>query len=169
MGKVLCILAAIITALATYVFYWTSYEYQELYYLNGVGFLENIVDLFVNYNSYAVLSGLPLIFYYAFIVLLILLIAAPALQLLGIKARIGSVLGCITPLLIGIGIILYTTLGIDFLMKPLLLCGDIEPLVEGVFPLTIAIQGRAEYWGTYLLLLGGVLTLISALKGPTEF
>ena len=163
-GQVLSIIAAIITLVACYIFYWISYEYQEVYYINAIGFFKNIGDLFANPNSNALLTGLPLVFYYAFIVLFILLIASPILQLLGMKTRYGPLLGCIMPLLIGIMILLYALFGtLGLFMRALLMLGDMEPLVEDVFPFTIAIGGRSEYWGTYLLIAAGFFSLIAGL------
>ena len=169
-GQILSIIAAILTIIATYLFYWISYEYMDLHYINGIGFIKNIGDLFTNVNSNAVYYGLPIVFYYVILVLFILMMASPILQLLGLKKRIGPLLGCIMPLLIGTMILLYASFGsMEFFVKYLMMFGDIEPFAEGTFPITIAIEGRKEYWGTYILLAAGVFSLIAGLKGPGTF
>jgi len=170
-GQILSIIAAILTLIATYIFYWISYEYIDLYYINGIGFFKNIGDLFTNPNSNAVFYGLPLVFYYVILVLFILMMASPILQLLGYKTRLAPLLGCIMPLLIGIMILLYATFGsFEVFIQYLMMFGDIEPLAEGAFPITIAIEGRNEYYfGTYMLLAAGVFSLIAGLKGPGTF
>ncbi|MFX0188182.1 MAG: hypothetical protein ACFE8A_10645 [Candidatus Hodarchaeota archaeon] len=164
-GQILCVLAAIITLIATYIFYWFSYIYLDLYYINGIGFLKNYLDLWMNPNTNALFYGLPLIFYYAIVVLFTIFMISPILQLVGLKKKFAPYVGGVMPLVIGVFILLYALIGFaPSFIKWLLMFGDTEPLIEGAFPLVLAIEGRFEFWGTYVLIAAGILSLIAGKK-----
>ncbi|MFW9898930.1 MAG: hypothetical protein ACFFDO_06685 [Candidatus Thorarchaeota archaeon] len=169
-GQILCVIAAIITLIATYMFYWFSYIYLDLYYMNGIGFLKNYLDLWTNQNNKSRdwivrIDGLPVIFYYAIVVLFTIFMISPILQIVGLKNKYGPYVGGIMPLVIGFFILLYALIGFaPSFIKWLLMFGDTEPFSEGVFPLTLAIEGRFEFWGTYILIAAGILSLIAGKK-----
>lgn len=171
----LSLIAAIITAVATYIFYWcvalVPVASADPVYVNGIGFIKNLADLFGNPNTNANKTGLPLVFYYAFIVFFIILIASPILQVLGIKRKEGPLVGCIMPLLTSIFIVLYALFGFAPIFIKLLAVymGDTTPLVEGIFPITLTYGDRFEFFGTYVLMGGGVISLIAGLKGSRKF
>ena len=119
-----------------------------------------------NANKY----GLPLVFYYAFLVLFVLFMASPILMLLGVKTKWGPLIGCIMPLLIGILIFFYAFMGFfPPFIKYLGMFGDLEPLIEGVIPIALGVEGHYEFYGVYALILAGIISLIAGLKGPGEF
>ena len=108
--------------------------------------------------------------YFFFVVLFLIFMVSPILQLLGCKVKFGPLAGCVMPLLIGVMILLYSSFGTaEFFIKILLMFGDPEPLIEGIFPITIAVENRFEFWGTYLLIAAGIFSLIAGLKGPGTF
>lgn len=170
-GQITSIVAAIFTIIATYVFYWFSFSNDAgTHFVNGIGFLKNALDLWLNPNTNANKYGLPLVFYFFFLVVFLLFIASPILQLLGIKTKYGPLIGCIMPLLIGAFILLYAFLGFaPVFINWLGMFGDLEPLIEGFFPLTLAVEGRYEFYGTYILVAAGIISLIAGLKGPGTF
>ena len=169
-GQTTSIVAAIATIIATYVFYWFSYVSVDIYYVNGIGFIKNFLDLWTNPNTNANKYGLPLVFYYAFLVLFVLFMASPILMLLGVKTKWGPLIGCIMPLLIGILIFFYAFMGFfPPFIKYLGMFGDLEPLIEGVIPIALGVEGHYEFYGVYALILAGIISLIAGLKGPGEF
>ena len=171
----LSLIAAIITAVATYIFYWcvalVPVASPDPIYINGIGFIKNLSNLFSNPNTNANKTGLPLVFYYAFIVIFLILLASPILQVLGVKKRYGPLIGCIMPLLISLLIFFYALYGYApiFIKLLAIYMGDAEPLAEGMFPITLTYEEHFELVGTYVLMGGGVISLIAGLKGSRKF
>ena len=174
LAQKLSLIAAIITAVAMFIFYWCVAIIPILanvpVYVNGISFIKNLSDLFGNPNTNANKTGLPLVFYYAFIVIFIILIASPILQVIGIKRKEGPLAGCIMPLLTSIFIVLYAIFGFAPLFIKLLsvYMGDIAPLSE-IFPIPLTYGEHFEFVGTYVLMGGGVISLIAGLKGSRKF
>jgi len=175
-GQKLCIIAAIITLIASYLFYWYSYEYIDIYNVGGMGLLEKYLDLWFNTNWNAVVLGLPLVFYYGLVGIFTLFLISPILIALGTKKRSLALLGSIMPLVIGIMILLYAA-NIHKLLYPYLnsvptfmgfltVFSDAEPLFRGIpiigeLPMLIQYKNHLEFIGTYVLLGGGVMGLIA--------
>ena len=182
-GQKLCIIAAVITAVASYFLYWYSYEYIDLYNVGGMGLIERYLDLWFNVNWNAVVLGLPLVFYYGVVGLFTLFLLSPILIALGAKKRGFALLGSIMPLIIGVMIILYA-MGIhkiiwwfrfiSMFMKLLVLFSDAEPLFAGIpflgeIPVTITYKTHFEFIGTYVLIGGGVVGLIAYKNSSPRF
>ena len=170
-GQKLCIIAAIITLIASYLFYWYSYEYIDIYNVGGMGLLEKYLDLWFNTNWNAVVLGLPLVFYYGLVGIFTLFLISPILIALGTKKRSLAFLGSIMPLVIGLMIFLYA-MNIHQLLYPyfnsvptfmgwLTLFSDAEPLIAGIIPYTLTYKDHFEFIGTYILIGGGVMGLIA--------
>ena len=139
--------------------------------VNGIGFIKNLTNLFSNTNTNANKTGLPVVFYYGVLILFLILLASPILQVLGVKKRYGPLIGCIMPLLISLLIFFYALYGYAPLFIKLLAIymGDTEPLAEGAFPITLTFGEHFEFVGTYVLMGGGVISLIAGLKGSRKF
>ncbi len=175
-GQKLCIIAAIVVAVASYLMYWYSYEYIDVYNVGGIGLIENYLDLWFNTNWNAVVLGLPLVFYYGLVGIFTLFLISPILIALGSKRRSLALLGSIMPLVIGLMIFLYA-FGMHHLLYPYLnsvptfmgfltLFRDAEPLFQGIpiiggLPVTITYKSHFEFIGTYILIAGGVMGLIA--------
>ena len=150
-GQTTSIIAAIATAIATYAFYWFSYATtSDIYYVHGIGFIKNFLDLWTNINANANAYGLPLVFYYGLLVLFCLFLASPILMLLGVKTKWGPLVGCIMPLLISLLVFFYAFMGFfPPTIKFLGMFGDLEPLIEGIIPISLAVEGHYEFYGIY--------------------
>ena len=183
-GQKLCIIAAVITLIASYLFYWFSFGYSDIYNANGLGLIERYLDLWFNTNWNAVQLGLPLVFYYGVVGIFTLFLISPILIALGAKKRGLALLGSIMPLVIGIFILLYA-IGIHQLLYPyfnsvpsfmslLVLFGHAEPWFRnipyiGIIPIAYSWGLNYEFYGTYILIAGGVMGLIAFKNSSPRF
>ncbi|MFX1392687.1 MAG: hypothetical protein ACFFAH_03850 [Promethearchaeota archaeon] len=169
-GQKLCLIAACLLFIATFAFYWFSYIFADVvYYTNGFGLIRNYLDLWTNYNTKSLELGLPYVFYYGIIVLFTILICSPIFLIIGMKIRASSIIGSIMPIIVGVFIILYAFIGFGLtFINWLSLLGDSEPMIEGIFPISLGIEGRFEFFGAYVLLAGGIIGLIGGKVGPKE-
>ncbi len=149
--KGLSVIAGILTLIATYILVWyTTAGGEYAYGIGGIlGFLGLLTD-FTNWVTYVV------------IVIDVLLLISFLLQFIGAKSRATAIIGAIMPLVIGIFIIL-NTFGLDVIgfMNFLSVFETSFTIVPGIIPFDYALPTRPESIGTYVLLLGGLLSLIS--------
>ena len=170
-GKNLTLVGGILTVIATYALCWFKRNILYLaHYFNGIGAIENILDLFFHPELYAEYYELPTWTVYVIAVLVILFLISGALQILAIKKRSAGIIGSIMPIIISIMIIL----GVMFnllpdLIKFLEIFGDSSPLIAGAIPFNYAILGRPESIGSYVLLAGGILGIIGSYMSREEF
>jgi len=156
-GKILIILGGILTLLGTYVF--AIYGSAGLFAGSGIGFIINLPDLFGNADAIALATGWDVIFIYIFTILFLIFLASGILQLAGIKSRILAFIFSLFPLVVGamILILFYT---------------DILGPTTGIFTLYFIGEHFADFFpiivnlgdvglGTYFLVAGGVLGLVS--------
>jgi hypothetical protein len=156
-GKILIILGGILTLLGTYVF--AIYGEPTFFAGSGIGFITNLPDLFGNADAIALATGWDVIFIYIFTILFLIFLASGVLQLAGIKSRILAFIFSLFPLVVGamILILFYT---------------DILGPTTGIFALYFIGEHFADFFpiivnlgdvglGTYLLVAGGVLGLVS--------
>jgi hypothetical protein len=159
-GKILMVCGGILTLISTYVLAWYAISINYFtYYTNGIGGIKNFLNLFLHGESYASTLGVPLWIVYISSVLIVFTLISGVLQLLALKKRIWGIVGSIVPILIGIMIILGFSLYPEWITY-FQLFGDRNPLISEGFPLNLAIPGRPESLGTYLLLAGGILGVI---------
>lgn len=164
----MCLIAALALLFSTYLMYWFSATTFNgtIVYANGIGYIKNFVELWTNPNTNCQHMGLPfLALYYVFLVIFFILLISPILLIIGMKKRVGALLGSIVPLTIGIFIVLFAFFGFaPFFIKTLIYgFGDIEPLV-----LLIGVEGHFELFGAYALIICGILGLIAAKIGPGD-
>jgi hypothetical protein len=171
-GKILLIIAGILTLLATFVFSWGTFAFGETHYIYGVGGIYNVIDIFTKGTKYyRTRFQLPEWSIYVIAVVVIWLVASGPIQIIGRKSRKAGIIGSIIPLLLGL-VILLNLLGIPFLggfIRILEVFGTTEPIIEGLIPLHISVPGRNETFGIYLLIVGGILGLIGAKKNKSEY
>ena len=156
-GKILTILGGLLTLLGTYVF--AIYGLAGSFAGSGIGFITNLPDLFTNADAIAVFVGLDVWLIYLLTILFIIFLASGILQILGIKSKIVSLIFSLFPLVVGVMLLLvfYTTiLGPTSALFTLYFGGE---HFAGIFPFIINLGDLGL--GTYLLLGGGVLGLIS--------
>ena len=168
-GKILSLVGGILTLISTYLLAWYVYEINYVvYYYNGIGAIENFLDLYVHAQNYADYLELPLWIIYLWGLVIIVTLISGGLQLLSLKNRIWGLIGSIMPIIISIVIILGLILFPEWL-KYLEIFGDSNPLIRGGFPLNLALPARPESLGTYVLFAGGILGVIGFYYSSEEF
>lgn len=165
-GKFFCVLAGILTIVATYVLSLFAFEFFFVtVYVWGISSMKKIPEMFMNPDAYATLLSLPTYAIYIFAVVIIFFLISGIFQLIGVKSRVLVILGSILPILIGIYILLF---GFGVLPTELnaysFVFWDSEPLIEGIIPLKILELNTVDI-GTYVLIGGGFLGLIGGFAG----
>jgi hypothetical protein len=153
-GKILGIIAALLTLVSTYLlalFGGTGF------YAYGIGAAMNLASLFTSGDPLGIIIG----------ILIILLLLSGIFQLVGLKARFLVILGSIIALFMGIFIVLalYGVIPGSIGIYVLLLGNN--PIVEGILPLNVPL-GTVSL-GTYLLIAGGVLGLVAGIMGMDDY
>ena len=155
-GQVLALLSGIITLLGTYVIA----IYGSVGTVgSGIGFILNLGELFINADAYALALSSPVWLYFIYVILFIVFLAAGVLQIIGMKSRAVSFIFSLFPLAVGLMIffLVYTDiLGLKTFFFTLVFAGD---QYGNIFPFLVPIDQLAL--GTYVLIAGGVLGLIS--------
>ena len=169
-GKNLTLIGGILTVIATYALCWFKRRILYLdYFFNGIGAIENVLDLFFHPELYAEYYELPTWTVYVIAVFVILFLISGALQILAIKKRFAGIIGSVMPLIISIMIILGVMFSlIPEIVKFLEIFGDHSPLIAGAIPLNYAIAGRPESIGSYVLIAGGILGIIGSYLSREE-
>jgi len=165
-GKFFCVLAGILTIVATYVLSLYAFEiFSITVYVCGIGSMKKIPEMFTNPDGYATAMSLPTFTIYIIAVVIIFFLISGIFQLIGVKSRVLVILGSILPILIGIYILLF---GFGVFPTELnvysFLFWDTEPLIEGIIPLKILKLNTVDI-GTYVLIAGGFLGLIGGFAG----
>jgi len=155
-GKVFAFLGGILTLVGTFVFavFGTTGVIGS-----GLGFAMNIPDLFENADAWALLIDIPVVLYYVYIVLFIIFLASGVLQMLSIQSRAVGFIFSLFPLAVSVMILLlvYTDiLGITSAFFTLFFFGE---QYGDFYPILVNLGDVAL--GTYLLLAGGVLGVLS--------
>ena len=156
--KGLSIFAGILTLVSMFVLSWYSTGSEYAYGLGGVFGLLGLFSDLGNWVNYIIIACV------------ILYLISFILQFVGVKSRATAIIGAILPLVIGVFIIL-DTFGLDVLgaMDYMSVFETSFTLVPGIIPFDFAIPTRSESIGTYVLLLGGILSLISGFKSRSLY
>ncbi len=168
-GKILSIIAGILTLIATFVFSWIAVDSGGvIYYANGFGIIKNLPDMFTDTENLEAVLDIPAFAFYIIAGVFILFLVSGVLQILGAIHRAPIIIGtlvvlCITSLLFlgSIDLInredwIVNILGID------------EPLIEDIIPYQLLDVNQLDL-GVYLLYAGGIVGLVAAIYGPSEF
>jgi len=167
----LLLYSGIITLIATFYLSWFTYLFGTINYANGIGGIKDVIEILTGRINYYRSRYGETVLIYIMVVVIIWLLASGILQLIGINNYKVGIIGSILPILIGLLILLHS-FNIPFtggFFRLLELFGDSEPFIEGAVPLHIVLPGRTEAFGTYILLLGGILGLIGSIKNKSEF
>lgn len=166
-GKILSIVAGVITLLATFLFSWYAVDGGggNIYYAGGLGIIKNLPAMFTNAQGLGSTLGIPFFALYIIAGIFILFLASGILQILGIKSRIPLIIGTITSL--GIGSLIWLGSAdlinrVDWIVNIL---GTDTPLIEGIIPLSILGIDIIDL-GIYLLYAGGIIGIVAAVYGP---
>ena len=162
-GKILSLLAGILTIVATFALSWVPEAITPGYYVYGIGIVKNLPGMFTNADALGLILGIPGFAIYIIAGILIVFLISGIFQIIGWKSRALAIIGSIFVLLIGI----LTLLGVLNVVINLLwvenIFGDIVPLVAGIIPFDLAL-GPASL-GLYVLIAGGALGLVSGFMG----
>ncbi|MFW9824087.1 MAG: hypothetical protein ACFFE4_14175 [Candidatus Thorarchaeota archaeon] len=165
-GKILSLIAGILTLLATFLFSWYAVDGGggTIYYAGGLGIIKNLPAMFTNAEALGITLGIPGFALYIIAGIFILFLASGVLQILGIKSRIPLIIGTITVL--GVGSLIWLGSAdvinrVDWIVNIL---GTETPLVENVIPLSLGINMIDI--GVYILYAGGIIGIVAAVLGP---
>ena len=162
-GKILSLLAGILTIVATFMLSWVSVAVPPTYYAYGIGIVKNLPAMFTNADALGVLLGIPGFAIYIIAGILIVFLLSGIFQLIGMKSRALAIIGSIFVLLIGILTllgVLNIVINIDWVIN---IFGDSVPIIDGIIPFDLVL-GPASL-GLYVLIAGGVLGLIAGFMG----
>jgi len=156
-GRILAFLGGVLTLLGTYVFaiYGTTGWVGS-----GIHFAMNIPDLFINADIHATGLLTPVGLFYIYVIIFIIFLASGVLQMLSIRNRAVGFIFSLFPLGVGLMFIFiaYTDfLGIKAYFFALVFGGS---QFSDIFPIIVPLGDLAL--GTYLLIAGGTLGVISA-------
>lgn len=159
-GKILSIIAGIITLLSTFLLVWfTGTVGLEEWGAHGAGLAMVIIKMFTEAAVYEIEMTVPIWAVYIIAVGAILFLIAGLFQLIGAKVKALAIIGSLFPLALGVIVILGTfdvPLGmmdnLVFMLHPLEFVTDVLPYNLELANISI---------GTYGLLAGGLLGLIS--------
>ncbi|MHA2180851.1 MAG: hypothetical protein ACXAAH_05450 [Promethearchaeota archaeon] len=166
-GKILSIIAGILTLLATFLFSWYAIDGGggTIYYAGGLGIIKNLPAMFTNAQGLGTTLGIPFFALYIVAGIFILFLLSGILQILGIKSRIPLIIGTIVSL--GIGSLIWLGSAdvinrVDWIVNIL---GTETPLIEGIIPMSLFGIDTIDL-GIYLLYAGGIIGIVAAIYGP---
>ncbi|NVM45968.1 MAG: hypothetical protein HWN79_13710 [Candidatus Lokiarchaeota archaeon] len=164
MGKILSLIAGIITIVATYLLSWVSVTLPPTFYAYGIGFIKNLPAMFTEAEALGILLGVPGFVFYIIAGIGIVFLLSGIFQLIGMKSRVIGLIGSIFVLLMGIMLLLGTlniVINLDWVTN---IFGDSAPIIDGIIPYDLPL-GPASL-GLYVLIAGGALGLIAGIMGP---
>ena len=163
-GKILSLLAGILTIVSTFMLSWVSVAVPPMYYAYGIGIVKNLPAMFTNADALGVLLGIPGFAIYIIAGMLIVFLLSGIFQLIGMKSRVLGLIGSIFVLVIGILVFLgifNIVINIDWITN---IFGDSVPIIDGIIPFDLPL-GPASL-GLYVLIAGGALGLVAGIMGP---
>lgn len=163
-GKILSLLAGILTIVSTFMLSWVSVAVPPTYYAYGIGIVKNLPAMFTNADALGVLLGIPGFAIYIIAGMLIVFLLSGIFQLIGMKSRVLGLIGSIFVLVIGILVFLgifNIVINIDWITN---IFGDSVPIIDGIIPFDLVL-GPASL-GLYVLIAGGALGLVAGIMGP---
>jgi len=173
-GKILAIIAAIVTIMGTYVF--AIVDAGTGFVGSGIGLIygvvNNLFDLFIDGVDIANSAGLNVILYYVFVVCFVIWLASGVLQLIGIKSRVVIIIFSLFPLTLGIVFMLAIYLpdifgGTSGPLYFIFVLSSVGEHYGNIFPFLVNLGDAAL--GVYLLIAGGVLGIISGILPREDF
>jgi len=167
-GKILAILAGIVTLLGTYVF--ALFGSTGLVG-SGIGLIMNIPELITEAEATATFFGIELWIYWIFIPLFIVWLVSGVLQLIGVKSRVVIIIFSLFPLTLGLVYMLALYMpeifgGVSGPLYALFTLASIGEQYGDIFPILVNLGDVGL--GVYLLLAGGVLGIVSGILPREE-
>ncbi|MFX0083481.1 MAG: hypothetical protein ACFE94_17170 [Candidatus Hodarchaeota archaeon] len=168
-GKKLSLISGIITIVATFFFSWYAIDVLgTTYYANGLGIMNNLVDMFTDAESLGTTLDIPPFAFYIIAGIFIAFLVSGVLQILGMKHRVFVIIGTLLVLLIASLIFLGSADVVNIDNWIINVLGTDTPLIEGIIPLKILEEGMFDI-GMYLLYAGGIIGIIASVYGPGAF
>ena len=170
-GKIFIIIGAILTLVSTFFLsLYNTYVMFPVFWLeagqtqaNGLSFFLHFPEIFNQAGALGTFYHVEPFWIFISAILLVLWAISGFIQLIGLKKRVGAIIGAILPLFIGIVFILYGFIYLpDFLRTFQTLLLDNE-LVAGILPFNVQLGGSSL--GAYTLVAGGALSLIGGIIG----
>ncbi len=164
LGKGLAILAGLLTILGTWVF--AMYSIGS-FVGSGLGYIENLDYLISNAEGYATSLDLNIIVYWIIFGAFLIFLVSGVLQLLGVKSKTAIFVFSLFPLAVGsiLMFLVYTDfLGTTSAFFSIFFHGE---QFGGIYPILVPIGDLAL--GTYLLIGGGAVGIISAILPREEY
>ncbi|TFF95724.1 MAG: hypothetical protein EU547_07215 [Promethearchaeota archaeon] len=168
-GKILAIIAGILTLLGTFVFaLFGGFGGVG----SGIGLMLNVPELFIDGVDIATSASLNIILYYVFVVFFVIWLASGVLQLIGIKSRVVIIIFSLFPLTLGIVFMLAIYWAeifgsISGTLFFLFIMASLGEQYGGVFPILFELADVGI--GVYFLLAGGVLGIVSGILPREDF
>ena len=168
-GKILSIVAGVITLLATFLFSWIALDIGgTIYYANGIGIIKNLPNMFSDAESIGSTLEIPGFAIYIIAIVFIVFLASGVLQILGTKHRAFVGVGTLLSLGIALILLLSTIEVVDTANWTYYMLGTDEPLIENIIPLKIMGLDTFDI-GLYLLYAGGFVGIVATVYGPGVF
>ena len=151
-GKILIIIAALLTILGTWVF--ATLLFIPGYVGSGLGFAMNLISIIGSD------PGADAVVFYLLLALFIGWLASGVLQLIGLKSRIVGIIFSLIPLAVGLMLVLLLYTDILGMMSATFTFMTIGEQIGGFFPILVPLGDLGL--GTYFLLGGGVLGIVGS-------
>jgi hypothetical protein len=162
-GKGLSIAAGVLVLVATYALTWFIFtDAGTTYMAYGIGGIKSLPNMFVHPEAYGAAVGMEPFVTYIFAGIFIWFLVSGILLLIGAKVRGFAFAGATMPIVIACLIMLSEFGGpTTLIMEYVNAFGDPVYLIQGFVPFNFVLFARPESIGTYVLLIGGVLGLVS--------
>lgn len=164
-GKALAIIAGIIVLIGTFFTSWFSIGGENAH---GIGLLKNVLEVYSNPGPMATSWGIPAFVPYIIATTFILFLIAWVFLFIGASSRFFAIFGSILTLLIAIAVFMGNFNIPDDFSTYTAIFMDSEDVIPGIIPFNLGLitSGVATInLGAILLLSGGILGLISGVKG----
>ncbi|MHA1933238.1 MAG: hypothetical protein ACW96X_11890 [Promethearchaeota archaeon] len=170
-GKILIIIGAILTLVSTFFLsLYGNYVMFSVYWIepgqtqaNGLVFFFHFAEIFTEAAALGTLYSLDPFWIYISAILLLIWAISGFIQLIGLKKRIGAIIGAILPLFIGIIFILYGFIYLPGFLRTFQTLLQDNELIGGILPYGVPIGN--SFLGAYTLVAGGALSLIGGIIG----
>jgi len=168
-GKILSIIAGILTLIATFILSWVAIDSGGVvYYANGFGIIKNLPSMFTDTENLEAILDIPAFAFFIIAGVFIVFLAAGVLQILGVYHRAPVIIGTLVTLLVSILLFLGSTDVINKENWIVNILGTDEPLIEDIIPFKLFDVNQLDL-GMFLLYAGGIVGLVASIYGPSEF
>ncbi|NVM17668.1 MAG: hypothetical protein HWN80_08115 [Candidatus Lokiarchaeota archaeon] len=152
-GKIFCIIGGLLVLVATYLLTFSQFHMTYTY---GLGLIQNLGFIFGQGDIVDIIIA----------ILFVIFLFSGFLLVIGVKSRATAIIGSFLAIGMSVYILYIHYYGIFSVFFTKFLFFTELPLVDGIYPLHIAIDRVGL--GTYVLLSGGVIGLIGGILGTSS-